>query len=259
MVPFLESIGQWMINLLEYIGGLCFLLFDTVTSLFTAGVRWGVTLTQMAYLGVNSILIVLLTTTFAGMVISLQLAHVAVTYGVANIVGGGVALAIARELGPMLTAVVVAGRAGSAIAAEIGSMKVTEQIDALICMAVSPTRYLVVPRVLALLVMVPVLTLFSDLSGTMGGSFVANVSAGIPSETFYDSVRRLVEMEDVYKGLFKASIYGLQIALVACFEGLRTDHGAAGVGQATTKAVVSSMLVIFISNYILSAWLFPVT
>lgn len=258
MIAFFESLGQSVIAILDYIGGLALLLWEALGYLAAGGLRWSLAVYQMAFLGVNSIMIVLLTTTFAGMVISLQLAHVAVTYGVSNIVGGGVALAMARELGPMLTAVVVAGRAGSAITAEIGSMKVTEQIDALVCMAVSPVKYLVVPRIIALVLMMPVLALFSDLAGLVGGSFVAEASAGIPQEVFYDSVRRMTEVGDVTKGLFKSMIYGLQIALVACQQGLQSGRGAAGVGQATTGSVVISMIIIFMTNYFLSAWLYPI-
>ncbi len=259
MPAFFDTIGHFVINVLEYIGGLTLLLLEAVSHILKGSIRFSHTLAQMSFLGVNSLLIVLLTTTFAGMVIALQLAHVAVQYGVANMVGGGAALAMARELGPMLTAIVVAGRAGSAITAEIGSMKVTEQIDALICMAVSPVNYLVVPRILALLVMVPMLTLFSDVAGLIGGSFVAFETAGIPYEIFWDSVKRMTEMADVTKGLFKAMVFGIEVALVACFQGLSTGRGAAGVGQATTGSVVFAMIIIFITNYVLSAWLFPVT
>lgn len=258
MIRFFESLGQSVIAILDYIGGLALLLWEALGYMLAGGLRWSLAIYQMAFLGVNSIMIVLLTTTFAGMVISLQLAHVAVTYGVSNIVGGGVALAMARELGPMLTAVVVAGRAGSAITAEIGSMKVTEQIDALICMAVSPVKFLVCPRIVALVLMMPLLTLFSDMAGLVGGAFVADASAGIPQEVFYDSVRRMTELDDVVKGLGKSMIYGMQIALVSCQQGLQSGRGAAGVGQATTGSVVISMIIIFTTNYFLSAWLYPI-
>lgn len=258
MIRFFESLGQSVIAVLDYIGGLAILLWETLGYVMAGGLRWSLAIYQMAFLGVNSIMIVLLTTTFAGMVISLQLAHVAVTYGVSNIVGGGVALAMARELGPMLTAVVVAGRAGSAITAEIGSMKVTEQIDALVCMAVSPIKFLVCPRIVALVLMMPLLTLFSDLAGLVGGSFVADASAGIPQEVFYDSVRRMTDLDDVVKGLAKSMVYGMQIGLVSCQQGLQSGRGAAGVGQATTGSVVISMIIIFTTNYFLSAWLYPI-
>lgn len=258
MFAVFEILGLALIRFFEYVGCLVLLLIETMGYILRGSIRISLTIQQMAFLGVNSVGIVIMTTTFAGMVMSLQLAHIAVRYGVSNVVGGGVALAMCRELGPMLTAVVVAGRAGAAITAEIGTMKVTEQISALITMAVSPVRYLVVPRFLGLVVMMPILTLFSDLSGVIGGAVVAQQSAGISYESFLDSITRMIEMGDVYRGLFKAMVFGMEVCLVASYQGLNTPRGAAGVGQATTGSVVVSMIVIFITNYFMSAWLFPV-
>lgn len=258
MTLFFEGIGRWVISILEYIGGCVRLFMEAVGFLAKGQWRPGLTVSQMSFLGVNSLTIVLLTTTFAGMVIALQLAHVAVQYGVAAMVGGSAAMAMTRELGPMLTAIVVAGRAGSAITAEIGSMKVTEQIDAMKMLAVSPTGYLVVPRLLAMLVMVPLLTLFSNISGLIGGSVVAFENAGIPYKVFWDSVRQFTLMSDLNLGLLKAFIFGIEVAIISCYQGLRTGRGAAGVGVATTQSVVTSMVVIFITNFILSSLMFQV-
>ncbi len=259
MVLMFESIGRAVLRLLEYLGALLLLLWETTVWIARGSIRLGLTIQQMAYLGVDSLLIVVLTTTTAGMVMSLQLAHIAVQYGVTNVVGGGVAIAMARELGPMLTAVVVAGRAGSAIAAELGTMKVTEQISALQTMAVSPIRYLVVPRFMALLAMMPVLVLFADVAGTLGGALIAFQSASIPYAAFYDSVQRLLVLSDVSYGLLKALVFGVEIAMVACLQGLETGRGAAGVGVSTTSSVVYSTIIIFVTNYLMSSWLFPVT
>ncbi|GMU51210.1 MAG: ABC transporter permease [Candidatus Xenobia bacterium] len=258
MFSLFEILGLALIRFFEYVGNLVLLLVEALGFLLRGALRLNLTIQQMAFLGVNSVGIVIMTTTFAGMVMSLQLAHIAVRYGVSNVVGGGVALAMCRELGPMLTAVVVAGRAGAAITAEIGTMKVTEQISALITMAVNPVGYLVVPRFVALLIMMPILTLFSNLSGVVGGAVVAMNSAGVPYEAFFDSITRMVEMDDVFRGLFKAMIFGMEVCLVACYQGLNTPRGAAGVGQATTGSVVVAMIIIFITNYFMSAWLFPV-
>lgn len=258
MTGFFEGIGRFVLSALEYVGGSVRLFAESLGFILRGQFRVALTINQMSFLGVNSLLIVLMTTTFAGMVIALQLAHVAVQYGVGKMVGGSASLAMARELGPMLTAIVVAGRAGSAITAEIGSMKVTEQIDALKMLAVSPVGYLVVPRVLAMLVMMPMLTLFSDISGLIGGSIVANQSAGIPYQVFWDSVRRMTLTDDLMKGLFKSLIFGMEVSTISCFQGLQTGRGAAGVGKATTGSVVISMVAIFISNYILSMFLFTV-
>ena len=258
MTGLFEGIGRSVLSALEYIGGSVRLFMESVSFILRGKFRVGLTINQMSFLGVNSLLIVLMTTTFAGMVIALQLADVAVQYGVGKMVGGSASLAMTRELGPMLTAIVVAGRAGSAITAEIGSMKVTEQIDAMKMLAVSPVGYLVVPRILAMLFMVPLLTLFSDISGLIGGSIVANESAGIPYQVFWDSVRRMTLTDDLMKGLFKSVIFGIEVATISCFQGLQTGRGAAGVGKATTGSVVISMVVIFITNYVLSLLLFTV-
>lgn len=256
MLNIVEDFGLWLTSLFDYIGGIIILFFETLANVFRGKIKLGLTIDQMAILGVNSLSIVILTTGFAGMVISLELAQLAVKYGVGNIVGGGVALSMSREFAPMLTAIVVAGRAGSAITAELGSMKVTEQIDALKAMAISPVKYLVVPRFLACLIMVPILTLFANLFGTVGGAFIAKVTANIPHKVFFDSIKTMLEMSDVWGGLYKAIVFAAEIALIGCFQGLNTTGGAAGVGKATTGSVVYSIILIFITNYFMSAWLF---
>lgn len=257
-VRLLEGIGGGTINLFEYIGGLVLLLFDSILWIFRGAIfRVRLIIQQAAILGVNSSSIVLITTTFTGAVISLQLAQMAVRYGAGRFVGGGVAIAMARELAPMLTAVVVAGRAGSAITAELGSMKVTEQIDALEAMATSPVKYLVVPRLIACGLIIPMLCLLAMIAGTVGGAVVAKMTAGIEYNVYFDSIPNMMLSKDIYKGLFKAFIFAIQIALISCFRGLSTSGGAAGVGKATTSSVVDSMLIVFISNFFLTAILFP--
>ena len=248
MVLFFEYIGRTVLGVLDYLGALFMLLMECLSGIAKGAVRFGLAVQQMAFLGVDSLVIVILTTTSAGMVISLQLAHIAVQYGVVSVVGGGVAIAM-----------VVAGRAGSAIAAEIGTMKVTEQISALKCMAVSPIRYLVVPRLIALVTMMPILTLFSLTFGTLGGAVIAYQSANIPYEVFWDSIQRLLVLSDVSYGLLKGVVFGFEVALIACYQGLNTGRGAAGVGASTTTSVVYATIFIFISNYLMSLWLFPVS
>lgn len=256
MLLFIEDLGLWLIRLFDYIGGIFILFFETCSNIFKGKIKWNLTLDQMAILGVNSLSIVVLTAAFAGMVISLEIAHLAVRYGVGTMVGGGVAMAMGRELGPMLTSIVFAGRAGSAITAELGSMKVTEQIDALKAMAVSPVKQLVVPRFIACLAMLPVLTLFANLFGVVGGALIAKQIANIQFQAFFDSIRALLDMSDLWGGMYKAIVFAAEIALISCFQGLNTSGGAAGVGKATTGSVVYSMILIFITNYFMSAWLF---
>ncbi len=257
MFNFIEDLGIGFIRFFEYIGGLIFLFFETIAWIFRLKLRPKLTTQQMAILGVNSVLIVIIITGFTGAVISLQLASLAVRYGAASKVGLGVGLAMAREFAPMLTAIAVAGRAGSAITAEIGSMKVTEQIDALESMGTSPISYLVVPRLVACATMIPILTLFANIVGVLGGFFVSWIMAGISPQMFFDSIRQGMELKDFWGGIYKSVVFAAEIAMVSCYQGLTTEGGAAGVGQATTGSVVFSMIIIFISNYFLSAWLFP--
>jgi phospholipid/cholesterol/gamma-HCH transport system permease protein len=190
------------------------------------------------------------------MVISLESAQQAVAYGFSSFVGGAVAYGAVRELGPMLTAVVVAGRVGAAIAAEIGSMVVTEQVEALRSMGLEPARFLVVPRLLALLLMLPLLTIFADVVSILGGMWIAREYAHIPYHEFIHSVRQAIDFSDVVKGLLKTFVFATIIVMVGAYQGLSTRGGAAGVGQSTTFSVVLSIILIFISNFVLSLLLF---
>jgi len=239
-----------------FIGGTLLLLGRSLAYVFRAAVNIGDTINQMSTIGVASLPIVLVTVAFSGMVLALYSAQTLVAYGFAGqFVGGGVGLSIAREIGPVLAAVVVAARAGSAMAAEIGSMKVTEQVDALRALAVDPVEYLVVPRLIAAAVMLPVITVLADVVGTAGGYLVA-VIYGVPGGAYIDSLRYLVETGDVTKGLLKTVFFGATIAIVGCYEGLRTTGGATGVGRCTTRAVVLSIVLIYISNFFLTYILF---
>jgi phospholipid/cholesterol/gamma-HCH transport system permease protein len=252
----LEDVGEGTTSFLEYAGGLTELAGESIGFIARLRIRFGETLNQCYLLGLQSLVIVLLTSLFTGMVISLESAVQAVQFGVGSLVGGAVAFSSVRELGPMLAAVVVAGRCGAAIAAELGSMVVTEQIDALRSMGLAPTRFLVVPRLLALLIMLPLLTVFADVISILGGMWIAQSYAHISYSDFISSARQSVGFEDVVKGLFKAVVFGAIIALVGAYQGLRTRGGAAGVGAATTGAVVLSIILIFISNFVLSYILF---
>lgn len=252
----LERVGQRTQDFFEYAGGLTLLAGDSAGFLARLRIRTAETISQAYLLGVQSLAIVLLTSLFTGMVISLESAVQAVQYGFGNIVGGAVAYASSRELGPMLTGIVVAGRAGSAIAAEIGSMVVTEQIEALKSMGIEPARFLVVPRLLALLVMLPLLTIFADVVSLLGGMWVAQTYAHIGYQDFITSARTTIGMQDVLRGVSKTVVFAAIIVLVSAFQGLRTRGGAAGVGKSVTGAVVISMILIFITNFALSFLLF---
>jgi phospholipid/cholesterol/gamma-HCH transport system permease protein len=255
-VNLLDRIGRATIDFFEYAGGLLILAGESASYLLRLRIRFVETLEQCYVLGFQSLSIVLLTSLFTGMVISLESAVQAVQFGIGSLVGGAVAIAAVRELGPMLTAVVVAGRAGSAIAAELGSMVVTEQIEALTSMGLEIPRFLVLPRVLAMVVMLPLLTIFADVISIVGGMWIAQIYAHISPDTFISSARQAIGFEDVVKGLVKSVVFALIIALVGAYQGLSTRGGAAGVGSATTGSVVISIILIFVSNFILSFLLF---
>jgi phospholipid/cholesterol/gamma-HCH transport system permease protein len=248
----LEEVGKATERVFEEIGGTTELALDALGVLASFRLRVAETLKQASLLGVESSSIVLLTALFTGMVFSLESAIQAVQYGVASLVGGAVAYTSARELGPMLSGVVVAGRAGAAIAAELGSMVVTEQIEALHALGLSPTRMLVVPRIVALVIMLPLLTIIADVVSIGGGMWLAKAIAHISYTTFIDSARSAVHFSDVLRGLVKSACFGAIIGLVGSHQGLQTRGGAAGVGAATTQAVVTSIILIFIANFLLS-------
>jgi phospholipid/cholesterol/gamma-HCH transport system permease protein len=249
-------VGRATTGFFEYTGGLTLLSAESFGFLVRLRIRMGETLSQCALLGVQSLIIVTLTSLFTGMVISLESAQQAVAYGFSNLVGGAVAYASVRELGPMLTAVVVAGRVGAAIAAELGSMVVTEQIEALRSMGLEPSRFLVVPRLVAMLIMLPLLTIYADVVSIAGGMWIAQTYAHIPYNSFLSSVRESIDFSDVVKGLLKAFVFATIIAMVGAYQGLSTRGGAAGVGKSTTFSVVLAIILIFISNFVLSFLLF---
>jgi phospholipid/cholesterol/gamma-HCH transport system permease protein len=252
----LEEIGRETTDFFSYAGGAAQLLGESAGFIARFRVRVRETINQAYLLGVQSWTIVLLTSLCTGMVFALESAIQAVQYGFGNLVGGAVAYTMARELGPMLSAVVVAGRSGAAISAELGSMVVTEQIEALQSLGLSPVRMLVVPRLIAMLVMLPLLTVLADIVGTVGGMWIANVFAHISNESYVNSIRQALSFTDVLKGLFKALVFAVIVAIIGSYSGLRTRGGAAGVGKATTGAVVTAIILIFIFNFGLSYVLF---
>lgn len=255
-VGVLASVGRKVTAILEFAGGFSLLMWETVKTIARLRIRFGETLNQCYLLGYQSLIIVLLTSLFTGMVFSLESAVQAVQYGFGSFVGGIVSYTNVRELGPMLTAVVVAGRVCAAIAAELGSMEVTEQIEALQSLGLTPVRFLVVPRLLALMIMLPLLTIFADVIGVLGGQWIAHAQAHISYQDFMSSARQTVGFEDVVKGLFKSLIFAIVIAMVGAYQGLTTKGGAAGVGKAATSAVVTCIILIFILNFIMSYFLY---
>lgn len=251
---FIEAIGRIVIEKLTTIGQFTMLLKDTLYQ-FRYKMRLKLIFAQMAHLGVDTLPIVGLTMLFVGMVLTLQTATEFIRLGAQSTVGGIVTIAVGRELGPVLAGVVTAGRVGAAITAEISTMKVTEQIDALKVMAVNPLGYLVIPRLLACMCMLPLLVVFGDIIGTFGGWFVA-MAYDINIYMYINSIDNFVVPHDIIGGIIKAIFFGAIVAIVGCYYGLNAQDGAEGVGKATTKSVVLSIILIFFSNCILSMILY---
>lgn len=212
------------------------------------------TLEQMVSVGPDSLLIALLTAATVGMVFTIQVAREFLNFGAGSVVGGVLALSLSRELAPVLTAVILAGRVGSAFAAELGTMRVTEQIDALYILKTDPIDYLVIPRVIACCLMLPLLTIFCLVMGLAGGMGVAQIMYSIPATVFMTSIQNFLEPWDLISAMVKGFVFGGLIGVIGCSWGLTTTGGAKGVGQSTTTAVVTSLLAIFIFNFFLS-WL----
>lgn len=207
---------------------------------------------QMVFAGVRSLLIVFFVALFTGIVLAMQSAYQLEKLGATIYVASLVAVSVARELGPVLTALVVAGRVGAAITAELGSMKVTEQIEALQVLAINPVRYLAVPRILALLIMLPCLTIFSDLIGMFGGWLIGVFNLGLSSGLYIDKTIEFLELKDIYTGLFKSFVFAGIISLIGCHMGLSAKGGAEGVGNATTVSVVTSFILIILADCVLT-------
>ena len=250
-IRFLEYIGSWVLKLLFLVGDMTLLLWEIFKQL-PKKLRPKHILQQMSHLGVDTLPIVSLTLLFTGMVMTLQMAGEMIQFGAESTVGGVIAIATGRELGPVL----VGGRVGSAMTAEISTMKVTEQIDALRCMAVNPVGYLAGPRMLACMVMVPLLTVYGNLISVLGGWLVSKEYFGISNYVYWHSIEQYADGADFSGGLIKAVVFGMVIATVGCYYGMRAPEGAQGVGMATTRSVVTSIIIIFLLNVILSWMLY---
>lgn len=253
--PVSTALGINVLRFLTFVGECSLLLADAVRRLFHKPFEWQETIDQMAFIGVASVPIVALTGFFSGAVLSLYLTSFLTRFGAAGFTGGTVGLTMSRELGPVVVGVMVAARCGSAMAAQIGTMAVTEQIDALRMLSVHPTNFLVIPRIMAGIVMLPVLALVGIYMGVAGGGLVA-VSEGLPFGAFMDSVTRFVTVHDLAGGCAKTPFFGLIVTLVACQQGLRTENGAVGVGRSTTNTVVISVVLIYVANFILAQLIF---
>ncbi len=244
-----------VMQFLNFTGEVGIILGDAIRRCLKRPFELEETVNQMAFLGVNSVPIVALTGFFSGAVLSLYLSQLMNTYHATNFVGATIGLTVTREIGPVIAGIMVAARCGSAMAAQIGTMAVTEQMDALKMLSVHPTNYLIIPRIIAGITMLPVLALVCMWSGVLGGLIIGGTEH-VPYAVFMHSVIHYVSPEDMLKGIVKTPFFGLIIALVASQQGMRTKDGAVGVGRSTTNTVVISMVLVYVTNFLMARMMY---
>lgn len=250
----LAILGRRVLAFVEGIGGGLRLMFGALAWMRAAPLNLDKIFVHMADIGNATLPIATVMAIFVGGVLSLQTATRLAEFGLQGSIGGIVGLAYAKELGPVMTAILVAGRVGSAMAAEVGAMSVYEEIDALRTMNIDPVRYLVMPRFLASLITLPVLTIYSDLIGWIGGGMVAaaNPRINVNFHVYFQNLQDVVKFGDVLNGLAKATVFGAIIAVVCCYVGLKTTGGPREIGRSVTRAVVLSFMFIVIFDYVLT-------
>lgn len=245
-------LGRVLVTAMDYLGELVLLALETFRSVFAGRIRWKLVLAQLFEIGYRSQAVVIVTGAFTGAVFTAQTFFQFANLNMDSAVGPVVSVAMCRELGPVLTGLMVAGRVGAAMSAELGTMKVTQQIDALRALAVSPTDYLVVPRTLAMMVAMPILVAESIFFGILAGFITATEVLGVNAAYYISNMYRFTEGNDILMGLTKAFVFGLIIVFISCREGLRAKDGAVGVGRATTEAVVIGSLAVLVINFFLT-------
>ena len=251
MYDLINKVGKVVILFLNNTGNFFIFTLQIIKSFFS---RWYVKniINQMIFIGFYSLPVVSLTAFFTGGALALQIYYGGNQFNSEIIVSSIVALGITRELGPVLGGIVVAGRVSSAIAAELGTMRVTEQIDALKTLSADPISYLVVPRIIAGIIMLPILIIFADIIGIMGGWFIGIQSLDFNGSVYIKNTIDFLDASDIYSGLIKASVFGFIISVMGSYQGFHSRGGAQGVGRATTNAVVSASVLILASNYIMT-------
>ncbi|MFW6122858.1 MAG: MlaE family ABC transporter permease [Thermodesulfobacteriota bacterium] len=254
MTKFFRRFGRVSLSVVQQAGGMTLFLLEGLGLALVPPFRFRRLLQELYFIGVRSIPIVLLTAAFAGMVLALQGYYTLRQYGSEGALGSAVALSLIREMGPVLTGIMVSARAGSAVTAEIGIMRITEQLDALDTMAVNPMQYVVMPKLLAGLIAVPLLTAMFDVMGILGGYLVGVVLLGISSGSYFSSMIQSVVPLDINGGLVKSVVFGITVILVATYKGYHTEHGAEGVSKATNQTVVLSAVLVLAWDYLLTSF-----
>ncbi len=252
MENIIADIGKWLEDILQYTGNIFVLFVRSVKGIFTKKIFIGL-LTQMEQIGVDSLPLVSIISIFTGMVMVMETVKELSLFGAEIFAGGIVSITMIRELGPVIVALIVAGRIGASISAEIGSMKITEQIDALEVLAVDPIEYLVSPRLLASMIMMPFLNLIAVFFSILGGFVVAVYVAHLSPVGYMNQSLSFISVKDVFVSIIKSFVFGIIIIIASCFEGLNTTGGAEGVGKSTTRAVVFSFFLIILFNLMLTS------
>jgi phospholipid/cholesterol/gamma-HCH transport system permease protein len=253
---FLASIGRAVLTVLAHIGRLAQFTGQALAGVVSPPIYTRLIVSQMIRIGYFSLPVVGLTAFFTGGVLALQIYLGGNRFGAEAIVPQVVVLGITRELGPVIAGLMIAGRVAAAIAAEIGTMKVTEQIDALTTLATNPIKYLVVPRVVAAVICMPILTAIGDSIGVLGGYVVSVYNLDFNGTSYLKNTVDFAHQDDITSGLIKAAVFGFIVALMGCYNGFNSKGGAQGVGNATTNAVVASSILILAADYVLTALLF---
>lgn len=250
--PVITRLGERVLDIVDSFGEFALLAAGTVRAALRPRFPWLETLRQFEAIGARSSTIVLITALFTGMVLALQTGIALARFGAKPYVGSVVGLSLARELGPVLTALMVGGRVGAGITAEIGAMKVTEQVDAIRSMGADPVQKLVLPRVLAATLALPLLTVLADVLGVLGGMILAWNQFGIDPNFYLQTIINTVTVADFFSGIVKTFAFGWLIAMVGCFTALQTTGGTVGVGRATTRAVVAASIGVLVTDYFLT-------
>ena len=249
----IERLGALVLGITETCGQDTMLLARAIFWCKSIPAKFSEIVRQMHIVGVLSFPVVVLVAIFAGAVLALQAGLTLRTYGIESKIGAIVSVSMAREMGPIMTALILAGRVGSAMAAELGTMRVSEEIDALEAMSIDPVRFLVMPRLVAMFIMTPVLTVFADLIGVLGGALVAYNQVGVSYTAYFDEALNALVVMDLNSSILKAGVFGVLIAMVGCGRGLRAQSSAEGVGKATKDSVVMSFILIIIFNYLITS------
>jgi len=248
----ISLIQQRIQSALRYVGGASRLLFEAISCGIRPPYQLGLILQEIEAIGIQSLTVVNVIALFTGMVLALQTAYALSRFGAKGFIGVVVAISLVREIGPVFTGIMVAGRVGSGIAAEIGSMKVTEQIDAIRVMGANPVKRLVVPKLIASIVVLPLLTIVADCLGIVGGLFISITELQVNSYYYFTTILDAISLHDVASGVGKTVFFGLIIAVIGCYQGMTTAGGTVGVGRSTTATVVVASILILVSDFFLT-------